>query len=461
VAPPTADYLADATATWRGIRGRADAVALPETTAAVQRLLAWCAAHEVQVTPRGGGSGLAGGAIPLAGGVVLSLERLRDVRAFEPERWRIEVEAGLRTAELARLARESGLWFPVDPGAAEQSQVGGNVATNAGGPHSFKYGTTRAQLTGIEAVLASGERIALGGHTRKDVAGYDLLGLLAGSEGTLAVITAAHIKLRPAPESQLPLVALYPDARAGAGAVARVLAHGLEVAVLDYLDAGALALTARTFPAPLPPAGFMLITEADGSAAEAARLRAELEQALAGDLLALHAPTARADVAALWRWRDGIASQVAAHRGGKVSDDIAVRVEHLAEAIEQTVEIGARHDLQALSWGHAGDGNLHSTFLVDPRDAAELERADAAALELFAFAIARGGTVSGEHGIGAVKRGQLAQQWPAAAVALHDAVKQAFDPANLLNRDKKPGAWPAGVSLGGWRDEPDATLFTP
>jgi FAD/FMN-containing dehydrogenase len=188
----------------------------------------------------------------------------------------------------------------------------------------------------------------------------------------------------------------------------------------------------------------MLITETDGSAAEAARLHAEVSEALADNLLELHAPTAPGEIAALWRWRDGIANQVAAHRGGKVSDDIAVPPEQLAAAIAETVAIGARHELEALSWGHAGDGNLHSTFLVDPRDAGELRRADDAAAELFAFAIASGGSVSGEHGIGIAKRGQLARQWAAPAVALHDAVKRAFDPGEILNRGKKPGAWPAG-----------------
>ena len=424
-------------------------MALPVSTEQVEQLLAWCSAHDVQVTPRGGGTGLAGGAIPLHGGVVLSLEHLRGVRAFEPELWRIHVEAGLRTAEVQRLARESGLRYGPDPGASEQSQIGGNIATNAGGPHSFKYGTTRAQVTGLEAVLASGERITLGGATRKDVAGYDLLGLLVGSEGTLAVITAAHLRLLPTPEAQLPLVALYPDAASGAAALERILGWGLEVAVLDYLDEGALALTAARFPAPLPPqAGFMLITEADGSAPEAARLARELEYALAQDLLALHAPTSAQDINALWRWRDSIAVQIAARRGGKVSDDVAVPPEHLAAAIAETVAIGARHDLEGLSWGHGGDGNLHSSFLIDPASPAERDRADAAAQELFAFAIACGGTVSGEHGVGAAKRGQLARQWSPAAVALHDQIKHAFDPNNLLNRDKKPGAWPVTDMLG-------------
>ncbi|HUB76298.1 MAG TPA: FAD-linked oxidase C-terminal domain-containing protein [Solirubrobacteraceae bacterium] len=437
--PPSAPYLHDATE-WRGIVGRADAVVLPESTEDVRRVLAWCERHAVEVTPRGGGTGLAGGAVPIDGGVVLALERMREVRAFDPQLWRINVEAGLRTAELHRLARENGLLFAPDPGASEQSQIGGNIATNAGGPHAYKYGTTRAWVSGIEAVLANGEAITLGGWARKDVAGYDLLGLLVGSEGTLAVITAAWLKLLPAPEAVLPLVALYPDTRSGCAAIERVIGSGLRVATLDYLDAGSIVAARAGFPGELPAQpGLMVIAEADGSAEEAARLRDETRDALAPDALGFHAPASRAEIDALWRWRDGVGVQIAARRGGKVSEDIVVPVERLAEAIEQTLAIGERHGLEALSWGHAGDGNLHSSFLLEPTDRAAVERGERAAQELFALAVELGGAVCGEHGIGWVKRGQLARQWPPAALALHDAIKHAFDPNGLLNPGKKPG----------------------
>jgi glycolate oxidase subunit GlcD len=439
VEAPTAQYLADATES-RGLRGRADAVAFPESTDEVARLLAWCSRHAVVVTPRGGGTGLAGGAVPIDGGLVIALERMSAVRQFDPHLWRIEVEAGLRTADLHRLARTNGLLFGPDPGAAEQSQVGGNIATNAGGPHSFKYGTTRRWVSGIEAVLPDGEPIELGGWARKDVAGYDLLGLLVGSEGTLAVITAAWLKLLPAPEVVLPLVAIYPDSRSGCAAIERVIAAGLQVATLDYLDAGSIAAAARGFPGELEAgAGFMVIAEADGSAGEAERLRDEVSDILGDGLLGLRAPRTRKEVDALWRWRDGVGVQVAAERHGKLSEDIVVPVERLADAVEETIAIGARHGLVAVSWGHAGDGNLHSTFLLDPGDAGEVERGEAAAEELFAMALSYGGAVTGEHGVGWVKRGQLARQWTPPALALHDAVKRAFDPKNILNPGKKPG----------------------
>jgi glycolate oxidase subunit GlcD len=437
---PSAAYLSDATE-WRGLIGRADAVALPQSTDDVARLLAWCEHHEVVVTPRGGGTGLCAGAVPIDGGIVLSLERMTAIRSFDPQLWRISVEAGLRTAELHRLARENGLLFAPDPGAAEQSQIGGNIATNAGGPHAFKYGVTRAWVNGLEAVLPDGEVIELGGQIRKDVAGYDLMGLLVGSEGTLAVITAASLKLLPAPEVRLPLVAFYPDTQTGCAGLERVIGSGIQAAALDYLDSRTIEIGAPSFPGEVPAgARFMLVAEADGSEPEARRVHDELQEALAEDQLTGYAPDSAREIDAFWGWRHSLGLVVAAQRGGKVSEDIVVPVDRLAQAVEETLAIGARHGLDALSWGHAGDGNLHSTFLVSPHDHAEVARAELAAEELFALAVALGGSISGEHGVGWVKRGQLARQWSPAALALHDAVKHAFDPKNLLNPGKKPGS---------------------
>src|SRR3954471_13570964 len=243
-------YLSDATET-RGVRGRADAVALPANAEEVRRVVAWCYEHDLPVTPRGGGSGYAGGAVP-DGGVVLSLERMRAARSFEPLLWRAELEAGMTTAEVRRRARENGLWLPLDPGAAEQSQIGGNVATNAGGPHSFKYGTARAWVAGLEAVLAPGELVETSGFARKDVASYDLTALLCGSEGTLGVVTAVRLRLIPPPEAAIVVAAVYPDAAGGCAAVLRVLASGLTPATLEYLDAGALRAAAPGYPGELP-----------------------------------------------------------------------------------------------------------------------------------------------------------------------------------------------------------------
>ena len=437
VSAPTAAQLQDGTEV-RGIAARADAWVSPRSTAEVSRLLAYCNEHEVAVTARGGGTGFAGGAVPLDGGVVLSLERMNRVRSLEPAAWRMCVEAGLTTAHVRRLARENGLLFPPDPGAGELSQIGGNIATNAGGPHAFKYGVTGTWVSGLEAVLADGQVITLGGAIRKDVAGYDLRSLLIGSEGTLAIVTAAWLRLIPAPEAALPVVAVFADTAAGADAIERVVGSGLAVAALEYLDAATVALAAHGFPGTLPDdGGFMVIAEADGSAAEAGRLAGEVAHVLGEGAGLLLQPRERAEVEALWRWRDGVSLAVSAHLGGKVSEDIVVPFERLGEAVTATLEIGARHGLHACSWGHAGDGNVHATFLLAPGDAAALARAQAAAQELFALAVALGGSVSGEHGLGWVKRGQLARQWQPAALDLHDGVKRIFDPRGILNPGKK------------------------
>jgi glycolate oxidase subunit GlcD len=434
---PTASYLADETET-RGLRGRADLVVRPGDASEVAAAVAACYEARTPIVPRGGGTGFAGGAVPLDGGVVVSLERLNRVLAFEPVLWRMHVEAGLRTSEVRRLARENGLLFPPDPGAAESSQIGGNIATNAGGPHAFKYGVTGAWVLGLEAVVPPGERMIVGGPIRKDVAGYDLKSLLVGSEGTLGIITSAWLRLMPAPEAAVPVVGLYADADVGVAAIEAVLGNGLPVAALEYLDGRVMAASRGGFPASLPDqTGFAVIAEADGSSAEAAALAGEVHQVLRDGALAVHAPVLPAEIGRLWRWRDGVSLAVTAQRGGKVSEDIVIPLDRFREALDGIETIASRNGLESCSWGHAGDGNLHATFLVDRSDEGELTRAGAAAQELFALAASLGGSISGEHGVGVVKRGQLARQWPTRALELHEGIKRVFDPENLLNPGKK------------------------
>ena len=418
------------------VAGVAATLVAPADAQEVAAVVAWCYANDVAIVPVGGRSGLAGGAAVVDGGaaaIALSLERLRAVRSFEPELWRMEAEAGVTTATIARLARENGLLFPPDPGAPEQSQLGGTIATNAGGPHAFKYGVTGDWVTGLEAVLAPGELVRVGGAVRKDVAGYDLRALLTGSEGTLGIITAAWLRFVPAPEHRLVLAAAYPDAAAGCAAVLRVLGSGVVPAALEYFDEGAIRAAGAAFPGG-GITGFVVVAEADGSAAEAARLGEELREALEPDARVLHAPPLPREI---WRWRDGVSIAVTAARGAKLSEDIAVPVDRLEEAIGETVGIGERHALEACSWGHAGDGNLHASFLLDPGDAGQRARAGEAADELFDLALRLGGTVSGEHGIGLLKAGQLSRQWAPAAVAAHRAIKGALDPKGLFNPGKK------------------------
>ena len=425
----------------RGVEGRADAVALPGSAQEVAALVGWCYDHDVPITPRGGGTGLTGGAVPTEGGVVCSLERLRRVRELEPSLWRMLPEAGVPTREVQRLAREHGLFFAPDPGAAEQSQIGGNVATNAGGPHALKYGVTGAWVAGVEVVLAPGELLEVGGWAAKDVAGYDLRSLLIGSEGTLGIITAVRLRLLPAPAAAIALVVFLGSREEGCAAVDELLGSGLRPSVLDFLDGDALGPLAGSYPGSVPDgAGFALIVEVDGSRAEALAQRAELLEILGRFPMVTDEP---ADQAALWRWRDGVNGVLTGVRGAKVSEDVVFPRERLREGLERFEAIASAHGLRSCSFGHAGDGNVHATVLVDPAREDELDAADAVSEELFELVVELGGSVAGEHGVGWLKRGRLESQWPRRALELHEQVKRAFDPKGLFNPGTKLARYPA------------------
>ena len=453
-APAGSPYNHDA-ARRRGVDGRADAVVLPGSAEQAAMVVRWCYSHDVPIVPRGGGTGMMGGAVAVHGGVVLSLERLRAVRELEPGLWRIYPEAGVSTRDVQRLARENGLMFAPDPGASEQSQIGGNVATNAGGPHALKYGVTGAWVRGLEVVVAPGELIELGGWIGKDVAGYDLKRLLIGSEGTLGVITAVRLRLLPAPEATIAAVVFLRTREAGCAAIGEVFAAGLQPSVLDFLDGDTLEIVAGGYPglgehsqngrSGVPAgAGFALIVEVDGTRAQAEDQRAGLVELLAPVAVAIDEP---ADAGALWRWRDGVNGMVTAKRGAKVSEDIVFPIERLQEGLEGLEQIAARHGLRSCAWGHGGDGNVHATVLVDPAREEELDAAEAVGEQLFALTVSLGGSVAGEHGVGWLKRGRLQSQWPARAVELHEQIKRVFDPKGLFNPGKKLARYPARSPL--------------
>jgi len=432
-APPGSPYNSDL-ARRRGLHGHADAVALPGSAQEVAQVLAWCYEHDVPLTPRGGGTGLTGGAVPTAGGVVCSLERLRAVRELEPALWRMLPEAGVSTRDVQRLARENGLMFAPDPGASEQSQIGGNVATNAGGPHTLKYGVTGAWVAGVEVVLAPGELVEIGGWAGKDVAGYDLKSLLIGSEGTLGVITAVRLRLLPRPESALASVLFFASAKEGCDAVMQVFAAGVMPSALDFVDGETLELATRSFPGEVPAdARFALIAEVDGSAEQARTARTELLESVAAGLLSVAEP----EPEALWRWRDGLNPLVTGTLGGKVAEDVVFPVEHLAEGLRRFHRIARENGLRSCAWGHAGDGNVHANVMVDPESERDTLAAEAVGERLMDEVVELGGSISGEHGLGSLKAGRLASQWPARTLQLHEMVKRAFDPKGLLNPGKK------------------------
>jgi glycolate oxidase subunit GlcD len=430
------EYLHDSTE-MQSLRGRADAVVAPANTEQVAELLAWCYERGVPIIPRGGGTGFAGGAVPIDGGVVCSLERLTRIRQFQPELWRMEVDAGVVTSRVQQLARQNGLLFPPDPGASEQSQIGGNIACNAGGPHAFKYGVTANWVSGLEVVFAPGTIAQLGGALRKDVAGYDILSLMIGSEGTLGIITGAWLKLTPAPERAIPIVAGYGDVSKGVRAVADIYASGLRPAAIEFFDRNTLGATRTNLPGGIPAdTNFMLLVEADGTALEAQHLSDQLRDVLGSNAVFVRVVPSN-EAASLWRWRSGTSFAVYGQLGGKMSEDIAFPVDKLEEAILMVQEVGDHHGLRSCSWGHAGDANLHATFMFDATSDAQVTVARMASQELFARTLELGGTVSGEHGLGWVKREQFDLQFSAEVAGIQRQIKRAFDPRNLLNPGKK------------------------
>ena len=437
VSVPTRRALRDASGVLSE-RARGAAWVRPGQTSEVAEILRWCDANDVCMTPRGGGTGLAGGAVPLDGAVVIALDRMRRVGRVDTTRWSMEVEAGVTTATVHRLARESGLSFPPDPGAAEQSQIGGNLATNAGGPHALKYGAVRSWVRAIDLVVPGGDVLRFGADVTKDSSTLDLARLVVGSEGTLGVITRAVLRLTPAPESAEGGLMFFDGVEAGASAVAALNQSGAMPSAVEFLDEDALAVMGRSCPVAIPPgARFVLLVEFDGTPHETRRGWSEAVQAVgAAPVLVVRAGSEH-ELAALWRWRQGVPGVVTTLFGGFVSDDVVVPIDHLAEVVGCTSEIGQRLRIPSCCFGHAGDGNVHATFMVDTSRPEEFEKGREAADELMRIALSLGGTIAGEHGVGQLKSDALRVQCGPEVSAVQSAVMSAFDPKMLMNPGKK------------------------
>jgi glycolate oxidase subunit GlcD len=413
-----------------GERRLPDAVVLPATTAEVSGVVQVCAHHGLPVVPRGAGSGYAAGAVARHGGVIVNLCRMNRILELDMERGRLRAEAGVVTAAIHRRAAAAGFDYPPDPGAASTSTIGGNVACNAAGPHAFRYGTTADFLVGATVVLGDGRIVRLGDGAEAS----PLLPLLAGSEGTLAVITEVVLRLLPAPRARATLAARFAGLEPAFGAVAEIAGEGIVPAALEFLDSSAVDAVARTGIVAAPEGVALVLVELEG---EEAAVRAET--AAVGSALAA-AGAARvdraatpADAARLWEVRRAVSAAVATVMVGKINEDVVVPRDRIGELVARTEGIGTRHQVPVVNFGHLGDGNLHVTFLVDPRRPGERSRGDAAAADLFETVLGMGGSLSGEHGVGTTKLGYAERQLGTAGMDLMRRLKQRYDPAGLLN----------------------------
>jgi glycolate oxidase len=413
-----------------------DAVVFPETTAQVSTVFKVCGAHGVPFTPCGARSGKSGGSLPLCGGVAVSLERMKRIRSISVEDLTAVVEPGVITGDLMKAVEAVGLFYPPDPNSWEFCTMGGNVAENAGGPRALKYGVTRDYVIGLEWVLPDGEVVRVGRRTIKGVAGYDLVGLFVGSEGTLGVATEITLQLIPLPRRVMTALVVFPSVLHAARGVSAVLAAGLLPRCLELIDDVALrAVDGRGFHFP-PGAGSAVIAEVDGNSEEG--LLAELAQL--GDICTGQGATqtlvAQDDSQRekLWAARRSISPALRALKPHKISEDIVVPRSRIPEIIERLKSMGAALGLTVATYGHAGDGNLHANILYEgPHQRPLVEEA---LRRMLVMTVELGGTITGEHGVGHAKREYLSLEQQPALIELQRRLKAFFDPSGLLNPEK-------------------------
>ena len=423
-----------------------DAVVRAETTAEIAAVLRAANAHGIPVTPRAGGTGRVGGAVPVAGGLVLSTERMDTSHGVEREELLVVAGPGVILQTLHEAVEAEGLFYPPDPSSLGSCRLGGNVAANAGGPRAFKYGTTGDFVLGMEVVTAEGTVLRLGRRTRKGVTGYDLSSLMVGSEGTLAVITEVTLRLVPLPERIATLLVLLTDAHAAARAVSTLIANRIVPRCLELLDRESLAILRPSTSLPLDPrAGAMLLLELDGGdaavEAELSRVSEVLDEAGALDVLVA---TSGSERERLWAARRDLSHATKRLAKYKLSEDVVVPRTRLPELLAEVTRISEREQLRMPAFGHAGDGNLHVAFLWN--DDEERPRVDRGIEALFRATVALGGTLSGEHGLGVLKAPYLGLEQSDALIALQERVKATFDPRGILNPGKvfpsQAARWP-------------------
>lgn len=417
-----------------GLRRLPDAVVFPTTTEEVAGVVAVCASHGVAVVPRAAGTGYAGGATA-DGGVILNLSLMNHLSPVDGEAQRIAAGAGAITAAVQDRAAGAGLYYPPDPGSSTTCTIGGNVACNAAGPHTLRYGTTADFVAGLTVVLADGRVIRLG----EGGDAPQLIPLICGSEGTLGVITEVVLRLRPAPAARATLAATFDGMAAAAIAVAAITEAGIIPAALEFLDRAALDAIAATEAGDVAPgAGALLIVEVEGTTqdvnAHAEGVRGALIRAGA---LSLEHATNVEEAARLWKLRKSVSAAVAKVQIGKVNEDVVVPRDRVAELVDRSRAIGVVNQLPVVNFGHLGDGNIHTTFLIDPRVPGDRLNAATAAEQLFETVLSMNGSLSGEHGVGTAKLAFVERQLGIEQVELMRRLKTAFDPAGILNPGKK------------------------
>ena len=411
------------------------AVVFPLNAEEVQSVVRLCHEHKVPLVPRGRGTGTAGGSVPEQGGVALSLERMNRILSLDPDNRMAIIEPGVLNQELQDALKPKGFFWPPDPSSAPYCSVGGNLATCAAGPHAVKYGVARDHVLGLKAVTGTGELIRTGCYTTKGVVGYDLTRLIVGSEGTLAVIVEATLKLTPLPRTTGGITAQFKDTVSCAHAIAAIMAQPFIPSALEFLDNNALNLIRGRHPGMLPEdMRALLMIEVDGSQSEVAEATEAVLKACEVDGL-IEARQA-GDTKALWAARKALSPLLRDVAPKKINEDVAVPVSRLPELLGGIEQLSARYQIANVNFGHAGNGNIHVNLLVNPDDPEEMQRAEACLDEVFSLVLSLDGTLSGEHGVGMAKRPFVPREIDATTIAVMKSIKHALDPHNILNPGK-------------------------
>ncbi|SDX48319.1 glycolate oxidase [Marininema mesophilum] len=428
-------YSYDATPLYQAIP---DGIVFPKNTEEIQRILRLAHQHHIPIIGRGSGTNLAADTVPTQGGIVMVMTRLNQIIEIDTDNLTITVQPGVLTQTIHNAVEAKQLFYPPDPSSMKISTIGGNIAEGSGGLRGLKYGTTRDYVLGLEAVLANGEVIRTGGKLYKDVAGYDLTRLLVGSEGTLAIITEATLKLIPLPETRRAMVAHYADLDTAARAVSAIISARIIPCTLEFMDQGTIQVVEDYAQIGLPrDMAAILLIEQDGPHLLVEQDITKLHQ-ICLDSGATHIEVAQtsADGTQLMAARRNALSALARLRPTLILEDITVPRSQIAPMVRSITEISRRYDLTICTFGHAGDGNLHPTILTDARNSEEITRVEKALADMFATAIRLGGTITGEHGVGLAKAPFLEWKVGRTGIVALQGIKNALDPTGILNPGK-------------------------
>ncbi len=414
------------------------AVAFVTDAEQIEALVQLANQHAIPVTARGLGTGTTGATVPERDGIVIAFERMNRILRIDPANRLAVVQPGVINETLQGALGEHGFFWPPDPTSAAVCTIGGNLAYNSAGPRAVKYGTPRENTLGLAAVTGRGQLIRAGVLTTKGVVGYDLTRLIIGSEGTLALITEATLKLTPVPEAKQTLRATYRDIHAAADAIAAIMAQPITPCALEFMDAAAIEMVRRFSDLGVSAeTGALLMIEVDGPAdCVAAIADAVASAARNPGLLELSVAREREQIAALWRTRKALSPALRHVAPKKINEDVVVPVSRIATFIDGLQRLGQAHHIRIVNFGHAGNGNIHVNLLVNPDDADEMARAAQCLAGVFDLVVELGGTLSGEHGVGLEKRDFVDREIDPPALALMRAIKTQFDPNGILNPGK-------------------------